>query len=147
MENEKLRTAGLKITFSRLKILEILKNANPHHLSAEDVYKTLLGMGQEISFATVYRALTQFETAQLVIRHNFEGGHFVFELKQNKHHDHLVCINCHRVQEFMDETIENRQLEIANKANFTMTDHHLTIYGLCRFCSEEKANASLLATP
>jgi len=134
LDNEKLRTAGLKITLPRLKILEILENADPHHLSAEDVYKTLLESEHEVSFATVYRALTQFESAQLVTRHNFEGGHSVFELKQSKHHDHLVCVKCNRVEEFIDEMIENRQLEIAKKAKFEVTDHNLTIYGICAIC-------------
>src|SRR3954468_3160012 len=99
MENNELRNAGLKVTLPRLKILQVLENADPHHLSAEDVYKALMEVGDDVSLATVYRVLTQFEEAQLVKRHNFEGGYSVFELKQNEHHDHLVCVKCNRVEE------------------------------------------------
>lgn len=134
MDNIKLRAAGLKITAPRIKILEILENADPHHLSAEDVYKTLSEMGHDVAFATVYRALTQFETAGLIKRHNFEGGHSVFELEENEHHDHLVCVKCNRVEEFVDEIIEARQTTIAATAKFTVTDHSLTIYGVCEGC-------------
>jgi Fur family ferric uptake transcriptional regulator len=134
MDNQKLRTAGLKVTLPRMKILEILENADPHHLSAEDVFKILLDAGHDIAFATVYRALTQFESAQLVKRHNFEGGYSVFELAQNTHHDHLVCVKCHRVEEFLDDIIEERQRAIAQKAKFTVTDHSLTLYGICAHC-------------
>jgi Fur family ferric uptake transcriptional regulator len=135
MDNQKLRTAGLKITLPRVKILEILEHADPHHLSAEDVYKILLEAGHDVAFATVYRALTQFEAAQLIKRHHFEGGHSVFELAQNAHHDHLVCIKCHSVEEFVDDLIEERQIAIAQKADFTVTDHSLTIYGICQQCA------------
>jgi len=134
LDNDKLRTAGLKITVPRIKILEILEHANPHHLSAEDVYKILLEAGHDVALATVYRVLTQFEEAKLVTRHNFEGGYSVFELEQNQHHDHLVCVKCKQVEEFLDEMIEARQVEIAKKANFTVTDHSLTIYGICEAC-------------
>lgn len=135
MENEKLREAGLKITLPRIKILQIMENADPHHLSAEDVYKALLEAGHDVAFATVYRVLTQFEEAQLIKRHYFEGGHSVFELEKNEHHDHLVCIKCNRVEEFVDEVIEMRQIEIAKKAKFKVTDHSLTVYGICVKCS------------
>ena len=134
MDNQKLRIAGLKITAPRLKILEILEYADPHHLSAEEVYKTLSEAGHDVAFATVYRVLTQFEAAKLVKRHNFEGGHSVFELAQNEHHDHLVCVKCNRVEEFIDDTIEHRQMEIAKHAHFKVTDHNLTIYGICEKC-------------
>ncbi len=134
MDNEELRNAGLRVTLPRLKILQVLENANPHHLSAEDVYKTLLETGDDVSLATVYRVLTQFEQARLVKRHNFEGGFSVFELEQNEHHDHLVCVKCNRVEEFVDETIEQRQRNIAQKAGFQITDHSLTIYGICKHC-------------
>lgn len=126
--------AGLKITVPRIKILEILESADPHHLSAEDVYKVLLEAGHDVAFATVYRALTQFEATKLIKRHNFEGGHSVFELEKNQHHDHLVCVKCNRVEEFVDELIEARQIEIATKAKFKVTDHSLTIYGICGKC-------------
>ncbi len=134
MDNQDLRKAGLKVTLPRLKILEILEKADPHHMSAEDVYKTLLESGDDVGLATVYRVLTQFEAAGLIKRHNFEGGHAVFEIEQGKHHDHLVCIKCARVDEFIDDAIEKRQELIARQAGFKMTDHSLTIYGVCKEC-------------
>ncbi|HHF7346520.1 TPA: ferric iron uptake transcriptional regulator [Legionella feeleii] len=133
-ESQQLKDAGLKITMPRLKVLQILEQSRDHHLSAESVYKALLDMGEDVGLATVYRVLTQFEAAGLVARHNFEGGHSVFELSQGEHHDHLVCVKCGRVEEFIDETIEQRQRMIAEKANFKMTDHALNIYGLCPNC-------------
>ena len=134
MENKELRKVGLKVTVPRIKILQMLEKADPHHLSAEDIYKTLLESGDDIALATVYRVLTQFEEAGLVKRHNFEGGHSVFELDQGEHHDHLVCVKCNRVEEFVDDAIERRQEQIAKNAGFTITDHHLTIYGVCNNC-------------
>jgi Fur family ferric uptake transcriptional regulator len=134
LDNQDLRKAGLKVTLPRLKILEILEKADPHHMSAEDVYKTLLESGDDVGLATVYRVLTQFEAAGLIKRHNFEGGHAVFEIEQGKHHDHLVCIKCARVDEFIDDAIEKRQELIARQAGFKMTDHSLTIYGVCKEC-------------
>ena len=101
-------------------------------MTAEDVYKTLLDAGEEIGLATVYRVLTQFEAAGLVIRHNFEGGRSVFELDQGGHHDHMVCVECGRVFEFFDEEIESRQKQVASKAGFVMDDHALYIYGVCQ---------------
>lgn len=133
-ESQQLKDAGLKITIPRLKVLEILEQTPNHHLSAEAVYKHLLDMGEDVGLATVYRVLTQFEAAGLVSRHNFEGGHSVFELCQGEHHDHLVCVKCSKVEEFMDEVIEQRQQLIAHQAQFKMTDHALTIYGLCAEC-------------
>ncbi|MCP0913857.1 ferric iron uptake transcriptional regulator [Legionella sp. 27cVA30] len=133
-ESQQLKDAGLKITIPRLKILQILERSSQHHLSAEDVYKTLKEMGEEVGLATVYRVLAQFETAGLINRHNFEGGYSVFELRQDEHHDHLVCIKCGRVEEFFDEIIEKRQKLIAEKAQFEMTDHALNIYGICPEC-------------
>ncbi|MDP3562820.1 MAG: ferric iron uptake transcriptional regulator [Legionellaceae bacterium] len=133
-ESKQLKNAGLKITMPRLKVLKILEQANDHHLSAEDVYKTLLDMGEDVSLATVYRVLTQFETAGLISRHNFEGGYSVFELCQSEHHDHLVCVKCGRVEEFLDDVIEQRQRLIAERAQFKMTDHVLNIYGICPNC-------------
>ena len=135
-ESRQLKDAGLKITLPRIKVLQILESASDHHLSAEDVYKRLLDMGDDVGLATVYRVLTQFETAGLIHRHNFEGGHSVFELSQGEHHDHLVCIKCGLVEEFVDEVIESRQKIIAEESGFKMTDHALTIYGLCRPCQE-----------
>ncbi len=133
-ESQQLKDAGLKITMPRLKILQILEQSYNHHLSAEGVYKALLEMGEDVGLATVYRVLTQFEAAGLVTRHNFEGGHSVFELCQGEHHDHLVCVKCGKVEEFVDELIEQRQQIITQKAHFKMTDHTLTIYGLCPTC-------------
>jgi Fur family ferric uptake transcriptional regulator len=133
-EGQQLKDAGLKITMPRVKILQILEQSSDHHLSAEDVYKRLLEMGEDVGVATVYRVLTQFEAAGLVTRHNFEGGYAVFELSQGEHHDHLVCVKCGRVVEFIDEVIEKHQRMIAERAKFKMTDHSLNIYGLCPDC-------------
>ena len=133
-ESQQLKEAGLKITMPRLKILQILEQSADHHLSAEDVYRSLSNMGEDVGLATVYRVLTQFEAAGLIHRHNFEGGYSVFELSQGEHHDHLVCVKCGRVEEFVDEMIEQRQKKIAERAGFKMTDHALNIYGLCPEC-------------
>lgn len=133
-ENKQLKNAGLKITIPRLKILQILEKAPDHHLSAESVYKALLEMDEDISLATVYRVLTQFEASGLITKHNFAGDHSVFELKPSEHHDHLVCINCGKIEEFVDETIEQRQILIAEKSGYQITDHVLNIYGVCPVC-------------
>jgi len=133
-ESQQLKDAGLKITTPRLKVLQILEQSAKHHLSAEDVYKALLDMGEDVGLATVYRVLGQFEGAGLVNRHNFEGGYSVYELSQDDHHDHLVCVKCGRVEEFIDDVIEQRQQQIAERAKFKMTDHALNIYGLCVEC-------------
>jgi Fur family ferric uptake transcriptional regulator len=115
----------------RVKILEIMENSDARHVSAEDVYKQLLANDEEIGLATVYRVLTQFEAAGLVERHQFDSGHSVFELNRGSHHDHIVCIRCGKVEEFIDETIEKRQREIAKSKGFEITDHSLVIYGDC----------------
>lgn len=133
-ESQQLKNAGLKITMPRLKVLQILEQSKEHHLSAEHIYKALLEMGVDVGLATVYRVLTQFETAGLVNRHNFEDGYSVYELNQGVHHDHLVCVKCGVVEEFIDEIIEKRQQMIAERAGFKMTDHALNIYGLCPAC-------------
>lgn len=134
MESQDLRKAGLKVTLPRMKILEILASSAQRHMSAEDMYKALLDSGEEIGLATVYRVLTQFEDAGLVTRHHFEGGHSMFELNEGDHHDHIVCVKCDRVDEFVDETIEKRQEQIAREAGYEMTDHSLYIYGICPKC-------------
>jgi Fur family ferric uptake transcriptional regulator len=135
MSTKELKQVGLKATLPRLKILEILANSEEQrHLSAEDVYKALLGHDEDIGLATVYRVLTQFEAAGLVTRHNFEGGHAVFELNEGRHHDHILCVKCGRVDEFVDEVIEKRQQEIATKHGYAITDHSLTLYGVCPVC-------------
>lgn len=132
MQSKDLRKAGLKVTLPRLKILEILEGGEHRHMSAEDLYKALLEAGDDIGLATVYRVLTQFEAAGLVLRHKFESGHSVFELSDSEHHDHIVCADCGHVEEFVDKTIEDRQSQIAIKAGFEITDHSLIIYGHCR---------------
>ena len=131
VEPAHLRRAGLKITAPRLKILEILANAAVRHMSAEDVYRRLLELNEDIGLATVYRVLTQFESAGLVTRHHFEGGTAVFELNEGTHHDHIVCVDCGRVEEFSDENIEERQRAIAARLGFEITDHALTLHGHC----------------
>ena len=133
-ESQELRNAGLKVTLPRVKILEILERSNPRHISAEDMYKALLESGEDIGLATVYRVLTQFETAGLVTRHHFEGGHSVFELNEGPHHDHILCVKCGRVDEFVDPEIEARQKKIAGAKGYEMTDHSLYIYGICSSC-------------
>ena len=134
MESSELRKAGLKVTLPRMKILDILENTGSRHQSAEDVYKALLDTGEDIGLATVYRVLTQFETAGLVTRHHFEGGHSVFELNEGSHHDHIVCVKCGQVDEFIDETIEKRQQAIAKGLGYELTDHCLYMYGICKKC-------------
>ncbi|MDD3517943.1 MAG: ferric iron uptake transcriptional regulator [Chromatiales bacterium] len=132
MESQDLKNAGLKVTLPRMKILELLETATTHHLTAEDIYRQLLDQGEEIGLATVYRVLTQFEAAGLVSRHHFEGGQAVFELERGRHHDHIVCIQCGKVEEFVDSTIEERQKVIADRLGFDIKDHSLIIYGECR---------------
>lgn len=134
MGNPNLKKAGLKVTLPRVKILEILENARARHLSAEDIYKILIESGEDVGLATVYRVLTQFEEAKLVVRHNFSEGHSVFELDSGAHHDHLVCVRCGRVEEFIDNVIEKRQQQVAEQAGFSITDHSLNIYGICGEC-------------
>jgi Fur family ferric uptake transcriptional regulator len=136
VESQELKDAGLKITLPRVKILQILESSEVHHVSAEDVYKMLLQNGEEVGLATVYRVLTQFEQAGLVVRHNFEGGHSVFELSSDEHHDHIVCVRCGRVEEFTDDGIEQRQKKVADKLGFELTDHNLNMYGLCPDCRQ-----------
>lgn len=134
MENSQLKKAGLKITHPRVKILHILENCEKRHMSAEQVYKFLLANEDDVGLATVYRVLTQFEAAGIVTRHNFEGGHSVFELESGIHHDHLVCISCGKVVEFHDDVIEQRQSELARQKGFELTDHSLNLYGKCADC-------------
>jgi Fur family ferric uptake transcriptional regulator len=129
METTDIKNAGLKVTLPRMKILELLESATDRHLKAEDIYKMLLDSGEEIALATVYRVLTQFETAGLVTRHHFDGGHAVFEIDDGEHHDHLVDISTGRVVEFYDEIIEQRQKEIAASYGFTITEHTMVLYG------------------
>jgi len=137
LESNDLRSVGLKVTLPRVKILEILeKQTDQRHLSAESVYKILLSENEVIGLATVYRVLTQFEAAGLVTRHHFEGGNSIFELNKGLHHDHIVCMKCDRVDEFTDAVIEQRQLDIAKKLGYELTDHSLYLYGICAKCKK-----------
>lgn len=139
-EDRELRKVGLKVTVPRIKILQILEqNAQPH-LSAEEVYRALLESGEDVGIATVYRVLTQFEAAELIIRHNFEGGHAVYELASGRHHDHIVCVRCGQIQEFVDDVIEERQRQIAAERGYALTDHRLTMYGICDRCTQARVD-------
>lgn len=138
MESRDLKKAGLKATLPRIKILHMLEQSQARHLSAEDIYKALLDSGEDVGLATVYRVLTQFEAAGLVSRHHFESGHSVFEVNEGKHHDHMLCVKCGKIEEFVDEVIEERQRAIAKKAGYAMTDHSLYIYGICKNCQQGK---------
>lgn len=139
--NTELRKAGLKVTLPRVKILEILQDPKNQHISAEDVYKILLDLGEDIGLATVYRVLNQFDDAGILTRHHFEGGKSVFELTGANHHDHLVCLKCGKVVEFEDDVIERRQLEIAGANGIKLTHHSLYMYGECSDTEQCKKNA------
>ncbi len=128
---EHLKNAGLKSTLPRLKVLNLFESAQARHMSAEEVYKLLHASGDDVGLATVYRVLTQFEQAGLLVRHNFEGGKSVFELNEGKHHDHIVCLQCGHVEEFFDPEIESRQEQIATERGFSVHDHSLYIYADC----------------
>jgi len=128
---EDLKTIGLKATLPRLRILELFEKSTVRHLTAEDVYKILLKEGTDTGLATVYRVLTQFEQAGVLVRHHFEEGKAVFELNQGGHHDHLVCMQCGRVEEFFDEAIEKRQTAIAKERGFAIHEHSLYLYADC----------------
>lgn len=128
---EHLKNAGLKSTLPRLKILDLFKSGTERHMSAEDVYKQLLASGENVGLATVYRVLTQFAQAGLLVRQNFEGGKSVFELNEGTHHDHIVCMQCGHVEEFYDSTIESRQKKVAAELGFDIQDHSLQIYANC----------------
>jgi Fur family ferric uptake transcriptional regulator len=128
VENSELRKVGLKVTLPRVKILQMLDSAERRHMSAEEVYKALMESGEDVGLATVYRVLTQFESAGLVVRHNFDGGHAVFELADGGHHDHMVCVDTGEVIEFIDAEIEKRQKEIVSEHGFELVDHNLVLY-------------------
>ncbi|WP_201575818.1 ferric iron uptake transcriptional regulator [Psychrobacter sp. H8-1] len=131
LSNQELRKAGLKVTLPRLKILELLENAELHHMSAEEVYKALIEQGEDVGLATVYRVLTQFEQAGIVERHNFENNLSVFEITREEHHDHLVCDICGKIVEFRNAIIEEQQLKVAEEFGFTLSGHSLVLYGIC----------------
>jgi Fur family ferric uptake transcriptional regulator len=126
-----LKNVGLKATLPRLKILNLFETSEVRHLTAEDVYRILLADGVDVGLATVYRVLTQFEAAGLLVRHHFEGGKAVFELNQGHHHDHLVCLQCGMVEEFYDPEIERRQEQIARERGFRIQEHSLYLYADC----------------
>ncbi|GAA4100612.1 ferric iron uptake transcriptional regulator [Zhongshania borealis] len=130
IENKELRKAGLKVTLPRVKILQLLEQAESdnQHFSAEDVYRALMESGEDVGLATVYRVLTQFEAAGLVVRHNFEAGHSVFELEKGDHHDHIVCMETGEVIEFCDDVIETRQRQLVEERGFELVDHSLVLY-------------------
>lgn len=134
MDNQNLKKAGLKVTLPRMKILGLLESSEQRHMTAEDIYRHLMESGEEIGLATVYRVLTQFEGAGLVVRNHFEGGQAVFELSSEHHHDHLVCTNCGKVVEFLNSTIEECQDKVAAEHGFEISDHSLIIYGICPEC-------------
>ena len=129
--NKDLRKVGLKVTLPRIKILELLENAEHHHMSAEDVYRALSSQGEDVGLATVYRVLTQFEQAGIVERHNFENNLSVFEIVQDEHHDHLVCDVCGRIEEFRNTVIEAEQHKVADEHGFKLSGHSLVLYGVC----------------
>ncbi len=129
--NQDLRKVGLKVTLPRMKILELLENAEQHHMSAEDVYKTLIEQGEDIGLATVYRVLTQFEQAGIVERHNFDNNLSVFEIAQDTHHDHMICDVCGKIIEFHNKAIEDEQKNLVKEFNFTLSGHSLVLYGVC----------------
>ncbi len=138
MDSNELKKAGLKVTAPRRKILEMLENSAERHLTAEDLYRRLLDAGEEIALATVYRVLTQFEAAGLVSRHHFEGGQSMFELAEGDHHDHILCVKCGRVDEFVDEVIEARQRAIAYEMGYEIKGHCLYLYGVCKECRKKQ---------
>lgn len=139
-QDKELRKAGLKVTLPRMKILELLEEAQEgnRHLSAEDVFRRLRDTGEDIGLATVYRVLTQFQDAGLVIKHNFDNDMAVFELESGEHHDHMVCLRCGLVIEFADDVIEKRQKEIAAQHAFRLTHHALTMHGICATCAKRE---------
>ena len=134
MDAEDLKSAGLKVTLPRLKILEVLEKSPNHHLSAEDIYRILIEQNEEVGVATIYRVLSQFEESGIVQKLNFENNQAVYELCGLEHHDHLVCVKCNKIIEFQDDVIEKHQLQIAKKYGFELTDHSLYLYGLCNDC-------------
>jgi Fur family transcriptional regulator, ferric uptake regulator len=139
---DELKSSGLKATLPRIKILEVFQNTAQRHMTAEDVYKTLLNEGADIGLATVYRVLMQFEQAGLLSRNHFESGKSVFELNEGKHHDHLVCVTCGRVEEFFDAEIEKRQRNVAVSRGFELQDHALSLYAVCtkKNCEHRKTS-------
>ncbi len=137
-ETDELKQAGLKATRPRLMILQLLEDSEDRHLTAEGVYRSLLDAGEEVGLATVYRVLTQFEQAGLVKRHHFDGERAFFELDEDKHHDHMVCVRCGRVEEFFQPEIERLQEDVARRHRFKLTEHRMELYGLCADCQKKE---------
>jgi Fur family ferric uptake transcriptional regulator len=135
---DELKNTGLKATLPRLKILEIFQNGAQRHMTAEDVFRVLLNDHSDIGLATVYRVLTQFEQAGILERSHFESGKAVYELNEGKHHDHLVCTSCGRVEEFYDAEIERRQQTTATDKGWILQDHAMSLYGLCGDCVKKR---------
>ena len=136
---DELKSTGLKATLPRLKILEIFQTGKQRHMTAEDVFRVLLDERSDIGLATVYRVLTQFEQAGILIRSNFESGKAVYELDEGQHHDHFVCTSCGKVEEFYDAEIENRQKLIAKDKGWIIQDHSMALYGQCAECATRAA--------
>ena len=147
--SKEIKQAGLKVTLPRMKILDMLQHQRGVHFSAEEIYRALIESGEDIGLATVYRVLTQFESSGLVKRHHFESGQSVFEINQGQHHDHILCVDCGRVEEFCDEAIELRQQEVAQRIGFELTDHRLILYGHCTRtdCSQPLAESGKERNP
>jgi Fur family ferric uptake transcriptional regulator len=141
-DQSELKNMGLKATFPRLKILDVFRKADQRHQSAEDVYRALIAEDVEIGLATVYRVLTQFEQAGILMRSQFDGGKAVFELNDGDHHDHLICTNCGKVVEFSDSDIEKRQQKIAKEKGFALESHTMMLYGICADCSSSRQPAA-----
>ena len=136
-EPDELKNAGLKATLPRLKVLSLFENSVERHLSAEDVYRMLLTSGEDVGLATVYRVLTQFEQAGILIRSNFESGKAVYELNEGQHHDHFICTSCGKVEEFYDPEIEKRQQTVAKAKGWVVHDHTMAVYGQCASCAQK----------
>lgn len=142
-QSNDLKTMGLKVTVPRLKILDLFqklsesREAGKRHLSAEEVYKLLLNENSDIGLATVYRVLTQFENAGILVRHHFDEGRATYELQEGRHHDHIVCVSCGKVEEFVDPEIEKAQRQVATRLGYEMTDHSLVLYGICTECRDK----------
>jgi len=146
---EELKSSGLKATLPRIKILEVFQQSSQRHMTAEDVFKVLLNEGSDIGLATVYRVLMQFEQAGILSRNHFESGKAVFELNEGKHHDHLVCVNCGKVEEFFDPEIEHRQHEAAKARGFKLQDHALALYVVCERaeCEGRRQSPNRMVSP
>jgi len=141
-DQSELKNMGLKATFPRLKILDIFRKSDTRHFSAEDIYRTLIAENIEIGLATVYRVLTQFEQAGILVRSQFDSGKAVFELNDGDHHDHLICTTCGIVVEFRDAEIERRQLKVAKDNGFKLESHHMVLYGTCEDCLKKLPSAA-----